>query len=101
MGGGDGAEGADMSAPAMVHSFQGWVKEEGVVGPLPFLVGCGGGRQLWKRPGAAASQLCLHRSHRLMAWTSDSTVSLGLLSQGFYFSTTPFLRPAPRFCFTN
>lgn len=35
MGGGDGAEGADTSAPAMVHSFQGWAKEKGVVGPNP------------------------------------------------------------------
>lgn len=30
-----------------------------------------------------------------MAWTSDSAVSLELLSQGFYFSTTPFLRLLP------
>lgn len=78
-------------------SFQGWVKEEGIVGPLPLLVGCGGGEQLWKRPRAAASWalppgLTLSDGLDLRQRCQPATIFPGLF---FPPGTTPFLRPTP------
>lgn len=61
--------------------FQGWLKEEGVVGPFPLF----GDEDISLRG----------------AWVSGNAVSLGLSPQDFYSSITAFLLSAPQVCFLN